>query len=594
MSDVAAPPAPPKRSHHAPLAQVKNLSDAFEHPDFIARIKQAAPKHMSPDRMLSTFILAVRKTPKLLKVDMMSFLGACIGLASVGLEPNTPLGQAYLIPFDESKWNPRTRQREVLRTNVQVIFGYQGLLDLSYRSGMTRSIHADVVWQGDEFDFHYGTGGQLKHRPLGKDQPEDAMPIWAYMHAAMKGEAENFEVMPISAVLKVRNGTQAYRAAEAARQQAAEKGWKVPASYTEAPWVRHFVPMARKTVFRAGSKWLPKSIELAAALAWDELQDRRNPDYGAIIEGSADVLDGGLSALEQSTELPDMDLGQSWDEPEPLGSYQSANRDDRPAQQHQVKLPKWAGFVVDEHGETVGEAISDPVAFAEALRDVWKGSNSRRAVMDANRGYAEQAASNSVEAASLIRELWNVTAAGNAARGAPAGPEPAPAAANPPSPLGAVEVPKNRRGADWPAYVKSIRDALRLVRQHEISTWVDANLPTIMDIPDVHRLMVVKIIGEHCAAIGSEPPQVVQLAIQGFDGRQRLRQDLDDALTDIGDAPSLPALEGWIARPAFTQLMQRLQAEDVALAVQLDQGVRQRRAELTDPPLDPEDDFPGR
>ena len=98
-------------------------------------------------------------------------------------------------------------------------------------------------------------------------------------------------------VLAIRNATQAYSSALRAADEASKKGWKVPASYTEAPWVKFLVPMTRKTVFRAGASGSPIASNWPPAVQWDELQERRNPNYRAVIEGSADVLDGGLEAL---------------------------------------------------------------------------------------------------------------------------------------------------------------------------------------------------------------------------------------------------------------------------------------------------------
>ncbi len=225
----------PKRSHHMPLSKVTKLQDAFDHPQFFDRIKQATPKHLSPDRMLAVFVQSVQKTPKLAKCNMMSLLGAFLSVASVGLEPNTALQHAYLIPFDKRGKNPDTGKWEVIRTDVQVIFGYQGLLELAYRSGLLRSVHADVVWDTDEFDFWYGSGANLRHKPLGGTRKTGVLPTWAYMHANLKGDSEMFEVMPISDVLAVRDSTQAYQQAIRAHDEANKKGWAPPPPIPRPP-----------------------------------------------------------------------------------------------------------------------------------------------------------------------------------------------------------------------------------------------------------------------------------------------------------------------------------------------------------------------
>lgn len=289
----------PKRSHHAPLSKVTSIQEAFAHPDFKARIAEGLPRHMSGDRMLRVCTLSVQRQPKLMQCTPISLIGAFLTCSQLGLEPNTPLGHVYLIPFEVTKWNAQKREREYVRTDVQVIIGYPGLIDLSYRTGLVSSIHADVVWAGDDWSFSYGTDAHVRHRPMGKPRPDDAVPEWAYAHASLK-DGQAFEVMPYREVLRIRNGTQAYRTALAALEKANEKGWKPPATYTEAPWVKHEIAMARKTVFRQLSKWLPRSVELSSAIQLDEQQDRGTINWSEVVTDNASVIDGGLALTDDS------------------------------------------------------------------------------------------------------------------------------------------------------------------------------------------------------------------------------------------------------------------------------------------------------
>ena len=291
MSDTKA--LAPTRAEFKSLRECKTLAEAFSCAEFLDRIKQSAPAHVKPQRMLRTFVQATSRTPKLLQCNMRSVLGAMLTCSEVGLEPNTLLQHAFLIPFERTKWNAQTRQRESLGFEVQLIFGYPGLLDLAYRSGHVTSVHADVVWKADTFDFSYGTDAHLKHIPSGRHE-QGEVPLWAYAHASLtNGQA--FEAMPWADVMRVRNQTQGFQAALRAKEQG-DKAAKpyVPASYTETPWVKHQEAMAKKTAFRSLSKWLPKSVELAGALALDEQQDHSSVDFGAVLDGSASIADGGF------------------------------------------------------------------------------------------------------------------------------------------------------------------------------------------------------------------------------------------------------------------------------------------------------------
>ena len=603
-ANSAAAPAMPRRSHHAPLRQVKTLADAFDHPEFMARIKQAAPKHMSPDRMLATFVLAVRKQPKLLQVDLMSFLGACIGLASVGLEPNTPLGHAYLVAFDEKKYNRDTRSRETVRTNVQVIFGYQGLLDLTYRSGLTRSVHADVVWPGDEFEFHYGSGSQLKHKPLGQPREAEALPVWAYMHAAMKGaDAESFEVMPFSEVLAARDRTQAYQAALAARQKAEKEGWgKLPAAWTEAPWVKFLIPMSRKTVFARGAKWLPKSIELAAALQWDELQARRNPDYGAVIEGSASVLDGGLAALEDDGEagstldgLDGLGVGEPEPEPEPELAARPP-RAARPGPPARLAPPVAAaaaastGFQAwlrDAEGWQVGDAHDDPLGFVVALEALLAEHPAQAATILRcnNATIAAIAAEDLGPATARLRDLEV-----RLAEGPPAAPPGGPASL-------AVDLPVGRNGVVVAARAAQLLgDAARGLAAADLDAWWQANVAQVALLPDVARLQVIKEVRRRSADLDVPPPAGLEAAM-----RPQSEADAGDAdalaadeawaarvVADIADAGSVPQLAAYMASRAITERLAAFRRARPELFRTIQAASQAQAAALA-----PDDDAPG-
>ena len=520
MSTTNTPPpatnvaSMPKRSHHAPLNKNTSLGDAFEHPEFLARIKQAIPRHMTPDRMLSVFIQAVKKTPKLREVDTMSLLGAFISVASVGLEPNTALQHAHLIPFEKNKWNPTTRTREKISVEVNIIFGYQGLLELVYRSGLLRSVHADVVWKADEFDFWYGSGSTLKHKPVGGLRADGEIPLWGYTHANMKGDAEMFEVMPMADILRVRDSTQAYSSALSALDKANKEGWKPPASYTEAPWVKHFVPMAKKTVFRAAAKWLPKSIELAAAIQLDEAQERGSIPYGQVIEGTASILDGGLDAItDEYTDRQEVDLGGAFSMQDSRQTVDAGRQDAPPPPPRQQQQPPTAhtaqqaqaghasgfsAYLLDEWGEVAGDEHTDAIGFAMALRALVPKANSLSALLEANAEGIEDASAANSSARSMMASL---TAS------------PKPETTTTPAQPGTQVVQLTTGRQAWPLYVKALKEALDQVPPPFFTVWTETNLPNILKAPDQQRLSIVKAVTERAKSLGVPVPDGVMRAI---------------------------------------------------------------------------------
>ena len=218
------------------------------------------PRHVSPDRMLKVALGAVRSVPKLLECTTESLFGAVVQCAQLGLEPNTPMGHAYLIPFRDSRKN---------RTDVQVIIGYRGLLDLARRSGQVVSISAHVVRENDVFDFAFGLDERLHHVPARENAGEI---IGGYAVAKLTGGGTAFDVMWKADVDRVMKSTQS-------------KG-------AFGPWKDHYPEMLRKTLVRRLFKYLPVSIELARAVSIDEqADDGRAQSLDSVLDGQWVVED---------------------------------------------------------------------------------------------------------------------------------------------------------------------------------------------------------------------------------------------------------------------------------------------------------------
>lgn len=228
------------------------------------------PKHVSADRMLKIALGAMRTTPKLMNCTLESLLGGVVQCSQLGLEPNTPLGHAYLIPFDN-------RRKGI--TEVQIVLGYKGLIDLSRRSGQVVSIAAHEVCENDKFDYAYGLDERLDHRPAMDDR---GRVIAFYAVAKLKDGGHAFEVMSRAQVEKIRDESQNYKFAK-------DKAGSV--------WGQHFVEMGRKTVLRRLFKYLPVSIEMATAAALDDLNAR-----GVSQELDINTIDGEFTVIPTGDE----------------------------------------------------------------------------------------------------------------------------------------------------------------------------------------------------------------------------------------------------------------------------------------------------
>jgi recombination protein RecT len=248
----------------------ESIKSFFTKKETMQLIGSVLPKTMTPERMLRLALFAINKTKNLEKVPMVDLLGAVLVFASLGIEPNTPMGQGWLIPFKRKK-RVGNNYEEVFE--VQTIVGYKGWVSLARRSGEILGIHADVVYDGDQFSFEYGTNEHLRHIPMGDAEGREA--THAYAYAKLKGEGSVFEAMPIARVLRIRNGSQGYQQAmrDKATNEKDPSDWRSK-NWADAPWVKHFYPMARKTAFLQLKPWLPMSVEVHNALQIEEAIDR--------------------------------------------------------------------------------------------------------------------------------------------------------------------------------------------------------------------------------------------------------------------------------------------------------------------------------
>lgn len=207
---------------------------------FQEALAEILPTHCTPERMARVAIAAVNRTPKLADCSRESFFGAMLTCSQYGLEPDGRL--AHLIPYGRE---------------CQLVIDYKGLVELAYRSGYVRNIHADVVREGDLFE--YSMGRVIEHVPhfLRRDDEKPSEPgdIYAvYAMVELKDGPVKTEVLSRSQVEDVRKRSSAGRS---------------------GPWVTDWEEMAKKTAFRRCSKWVPLSAEIRGAFVADD--DTRPP-----------------------------------------------------------------------------------------------------------------------------------------------------------------------------------------------------------------------------------------------------------------------------------------------------------------------------
>lgn len=201
-------------------------------------IKKALPSVLTPDRFTRMVLSAISTTPKLASCTPASFLGAMMSAAQLGLEPNTPLGQAYILPY---------QNKGVQEAQFQL--GYKGLIDLAYRSGEVELVQAHIVYANDTFECEYGLEPKLTHVPADSDRGE-AIKVYAMFKT--KSGGYGFEVMSMDDVKK----------------HAQKYSKSFGSSYS--PWSTSFEEMAKKTVLKKCLKYAPLKSDFVRAVVQDE------------------------------------------------------------------------------------------------------------------------------------------------------------------------------------------------------------------------------------------------------------------------------------------------------------------------------------
>lgn len=210
------------------------LGELMHSPAVVGKLNEVWGSPQMANSFLSSVISVGNGTPKLRKAEPMSIIGAAMVAATMQLQVIPTLGQCYIIPYGNK---------------AQFQIGYLGLLQLCQRSGQFKKILAAPVHEGeyvsgDEFDEDYVF--DRKQRKSDK--------VIGYM---AKFELLNgFTKVAYWDVDKVKAHAQKF-------SQALRSGY-------DTPWKSDFDAMAMKTVLKSILKFAPKSIEMQAAVTFDQ------------------------------------------------------------------------------------------------------------------------------------------------------------------------------------------------------------------------------------------------------------------------------------------------------------------------------------
>ena len=254
-------------------------------PQFALAIGGSTPaqRQERAERFTRICLTAMRQTPKLAQCEPASILGAMMTCAQLNLEPNTPQGLAYLIPYGRE---------------CQFQVGYKGLMQLMYRSGAIASFNADVVYRQEVeqglFEYESGISPRISHK-IDLLNPE-----------ARTGKPE--DVIAAYAAVVLKTGEPIVRLVtkmEIDQARALNRG-------NSPAWRDHYAAMAIKTAIKRLSAWLPvtkvadafAAEEATAAPAEAVVEQEKKPAPAATVDAINAMLEHEPQPAEKKADEP--------------------------------------------------------------------------------------------------------------------------------------------------------------------------------------------------------------------------------------------------------------------------------------------------
>lgn len=267
---------------------------------FRQQVAAALPKHLTAERFARVALTAINRTPKLMECTQESLFACLLDLSALGLEPDGR--RAHLIPYGRT---------------CTLIIDYKGIAELAMRSGAVSSIHADKVCENDDFDYDRG---QLTRHKIDFRKPRgDAFAYYALIR--LKDGTEKCEVMTNKEI-------------DAIRKRSKSSG--------SGPWVTDYDEMAKKTVFKRASKWIPLSPEIRDAIQKDD------EEHETTVVAISKPLFESPAGLLPGAETPVIEAGETREMPanatprEALANLMKASH---------VEEPQLLAYIAGETGE---------------------------------------------------------------------------------------------------------------------------------------------------------------------------------------------------------------------------------------------------
>lgn len=220
------------------MTKPQTLGQLINGADFGKALADVLPDHASAERIIRIATSSLRNVKNLDRCTPASFFNCLLRLSQYGLEPDGRV--AHLIPYANAGG-----------FECQLILDYKGLVEVVYRTGMVKRIHADVIYANDSIEYDLG---QITHHCpwwLRKDEAvgEPGRIVGAYATVQLATGETKTEVVPFDEIEAIRKSS---------------RGGNLK------PWKEHWPEMAKKTAFRRLTKWLPLDPDIRGAIYDDD------------------------------------------------------------------------------------------------------------------------------------------------------------------------------------------------------------------------------------------------------------------------------------------------------------------------------------
>jgi len=244
------------------------LADAFKKNE--RRLQNMLPQGANLRQLMSTIMYVVDKNPKLCQTTPESLFAAAVTCIKAGLDPADPArGLVYIIPYAGV---------------ATVQMGYQGYLELARRSGQVKSIHAQEVRKGEDFEFRVDLNGPH------------------FSHVLSWSESEITHVYAVAILTHGGSIVEVLTRAQIERARASS----MSARKSGGPWDTHWLEMAKKTAIRRLAKRLPLAYDasISKIIHQDDILSRGENPPAMTIDGEV-TDDPGKIIFTAPTQEPE-------------------------------------------------------------------------------------------------------------------------------------------------------------------------------------------------------------------------------------------------------------------------------------------------